>query len=248
MSVIAQTLHGDADYFDLPMDRIVPSGMSGSPALAPNGEVIGMLRTASDNMVGAVKAEFLNRFVNGGLGVSCRALSLEACLDKATAQTIRLAEGGSLAAQYQLGREYRYIPGEPDIGWLKRAAEGGHARAEVELGNALYDGARGLIKDWERSNYWTQLAAEEEDSAAQVNLSIAYLFGEGVVRNIDTSMYWLLKALRNGDVGAEYNLGLNYLEGEGLPMDKELGRYWLRRAAARGDEDARKVLEGEDAN
>ena len=174
VSVIAQTLHGDADYFDLPMDRIVPSGMSGSPAVAPNGEVIAMLRTASYNMVGAVRAEFLNQFVNGGLGVRCEALSLEACLDKAAARTRRLAEGGSLAAQYQLGREHRYIPGEPDIGWLKRAAEGGHASARRVLGLDLYEGTRGLKKDWERAIYWTRLAAEEEDSAAQLNLSIAY--------------------------------------------------------------------------
>ena len=47
VSVIAHTLHGDVDYFDLPMDRIVPSGMSGSPVLAPNGEVIAMLRTSN---------------------------------------------------------------------------------------------------------------------------------------------------------------------------------------------------------
>ena len=87
-----------------------------------------------------------------------------------------------------------------------------------------------------------QLAAEDEDSAAQLNLSIAYLFGEGVATNIDTSMHWLLKALRNGDVGAEYNLGLNYFEGEGLALDKGLGRYWLRRAAERGYDRAREYL------
>ena len=242
VSVIAQTLHGDVDYLDLPMDRIVPSGMSGSPVLAPNGEVIAMLRTANANVTGGVRAEFLKRFMRGDLGVSCGALSLKACLDKATAQTKRLAEEGGIAAQYQLGREHRYIPGDSDIGWLRRAAEEGHARAQRELGNALYDGARGLIKNWRQSNYWMQLAAEDEDSTAQLNLSIAYLFGEGVATNIDTSMHWLLKALGNGHVGAEYNLGLNYFEGEGLTLDKGLGRYWLRRAAERGYDRAREYL------
>ncbi len=242
VSVIAQTLHGDADYFDLPMDRIVPSGMSGSPVLAPNGEVIAMLRTASANVAGGVRVEYLKRFMDGDLGVSCGVLALKACLDKATAHTKRLAERGDIAAQYQLGREHRYIPGESDIGWLKRAAEGGHAIAQRALGNVLYDGARGLTKNWTQSNYWMQLAAEDEDSAAQVNLSIAYLFGEGVARDIDKSMYWLLKALRNGDIGAEFNLGLNYFKGDGLILDKGLGRYWLRRAAERGYDRAREFL------
>ena len=125
VSVIAHTLHGDVDYFDLPMDRIVPSGMSGSPVLAPNGEVIAMLRTASANVAGGVRVEFLKRFMNGDLGVSCGVLALKACLGKAAAHTKRLAERGDIAAQYQLGRKHRYIPGESDIGWLKRAAEGG---------------------------------------------------------------------------------------------------------------------------
>ena len=106
----------------------------------------------------------------------------------------------------------------------------------------LYEGARGLTKNWTQSNYWMRLAAEDEDSAAQVDLSIAYLFGEGVARDIDKSMYWLLKALRNGDVGAEFNLGLNYFEGEGLTLDKGLGRYWLRRAAECGYDRAREFL------
>ena len=87
VSVIAQTLHGDTDYYDLPMDRIVPSGMSGGPVLAPNGEVIAILRTASANMTGAVRVEVLQRFMNGDLGVSCGVLALTACLDKATAHT-----------------------------------------------------------------------------------------------------------------------------------------------------------------
>ena len=243
LSVIAQTIHGDVDYYNMAVDRIVQGGVSGGPVLAPNGKVIAMMRTSNGNVSGAVRLETLEKFLKGEIGVDCGASGLEGCLEEAARRTKQLAEGGSIAAQFQLGREHRYIPGDPELRWLKRAAEGGHAAAQREMGNALYDGERGLKKDWKRSNHWLHLAAEEEDTAAQVNLSIAYLFGEGVARNIDKSMYWLLKALRNGDVGAEYNLGLNYLEGEGLTMDRELGEYWLRRAAERGHADARKILE-----
>lgn len=243
VSVIAQTLHGDVDYFDLPMDRIVPSGMSGSPVLAPNGEVIAMLRTSNDNVTGGVRSEFLNRLVEGDLGVSCGASGLTACLDKGTARTKRLAEEGYLAAQYQLGRSDRYIPGEPELRRLRHAADGGHAEAQLELGNALFDGARGLTRDWKQSSSWLLRAAEQENSAAQVNISIAYSYGEGVPRDEAEALEWLYRALRNGDLGAAFNLGVMYYEGDGLPMDRKLGEYWLRRAAERGLESAANYLE-----
>ena len=242
VSVIAQTVLGDADYYDLPMDRIVPSGMSGGPVLAPNGEVIAMLRTSSENSVGGVRGEVLEQFVNGNLGVRCEALELATCLDKATERTKRLAENGNLAAQYQLGREHRYIPGSADMAWLRRAAEGGHARARSELAADYYDGTRGLRKDWEQSSHWAHLAAEEEDSGAQIDLFFAYFYGEGVREDRDKAMYWLHRALRNGDVVAEANLGRMYFDGEGLAKDRELGMYWLRRAAERGFDRAREFL------
>ena len=175
-------------------------------------------------------------------------MALKACLEAAAERTKQLAEGGDIAAQYQLGREHRYIPGAPELRWLRRAAEQGHSGARTELGIALYFGERGLQTDWVKSNYWLRLAAEEEDPVAQLNLSVSYFYGEGVQADQAEGLEWQNRALRNGYVGAEYNLGISYFEGDGLTMDKELGRYWLRRAAARGDEDAQKLLNEEKSN
>ncbi len=71
-------------------------------------------------------------------------------------------------------------------------------RARMDLGNALFDGARGLAKDWPRSNYWLRLAGEEADAVAQNNLSIAYLYGEDVPKDPSESLEWLLRSLPNG--------------------------------------------------
>ena len=202
-------------------------GISGALVLAPNGEVIALQRTANENVAGAVRFEILNQFLDGEKGVSCAAMTLEACLESATKRTKHLAEAEDIAAQFQLGRGSRYIPGDPDILWLKRAAQGGHASAQLELGNGLFDGERGLAKDWVQSSAWLLRAAEQDNLPAQVNMSIAYGYGEGVRRDETKSLEWLLKALRNGDVGAKYNLGVSYFEGDGLPMDTELGKYWL---------------------
>ena len=242
LSVITRTFHGDVDYYDLPMDRVIRGGVSGGPVLAPNGEVIAMLRTSNENIAGAVRLKILSNFLTGKVGVGCGSRSLRGCLDEAVRRTRERADAGDLAAQFQLGRGDSYIEGEPGMGWLKRAAAGGHARARRDLGNALFDGDRGLVKDWERSNYWLHLAAEEEDAVAQNNLSLAYLFGEGVTKHVGTAMDWLDRALGNGYTGAETNLGINYFEGVGVAMDKQLGKYWLRRAAERGDEYAQDYL------
>ena len=243
LSVITQTLHGDADYFRLPVDKVVLGGISGAPLLAPNGEVIAVQRRTDDNVAEGTRFEVLNKFLNGEIGVRCGSMTLKACLGAAAERTKQLAKDGEIAAQYQLGRRYRYIPGDPEVRWLRRAAESGHAGARTGLGNSLYFGELGLPEDWKQSFHWLRLAAEEEDPLAQLNLSSAYFFGEGVDVNSHEGMEWLHRALRNGYVGAVYNLGVMYYDGDGLPMDKEIGRYWLQRAAARGDEDARTVLE-----
>ena len=243
LSVIGQTIQGNADYYSVPMDRVVRGGMSGAPLLAPNGEVVAMFRTSESNVAGAVRLDTLKRFLNGEIGATCGASGLGVCLEEATRRTKWLAEGGDIAAQFQLGRGDRYIPGNAELRWLRHAAEGGHASAQREMGNALYDGARGLQRDWKRSNYWLHLAAEQEDPVSQLNLSVAYFYGEGLTKDESKALEWQHRALRNGYVGAEFNLGIGYLDGDGLPMDRELGRYWLQRAAARGDEDAQKALE-----
>lgn len=242
LSVIVPTIHGDADYYSVPVDRVVQGGMSGAPLLAPNGEAVAMFRTSESNVAGAVRLETLNDFLRGEVGVACGAWGFEACLGEATRRTKRLAEGGDIAAQFQLGRGDRYVPRNAELRWLRRAAEGGHSSAQRAMGNALCDGARGLQRDWKRSNYWLHLAAEQEDPVSQLNLSVAYFYGEGLTRDESKALEWLHRALRNGYVGAEYNLGVMYYDGDGLPIDKELGRYWLQRAAARGDEDAQKIL------
>ena len=156
LSVIVQTLHGDVDYYRLPMDQVVLGGISGAPILAPNGEVIAVQRRTDDNVAEGTRFETVQELLNGDTGVGCGSMTLKACLEAAAERTKQLAERGEIAAQYQLGRQYRYIPGDPEVRWLRRAAEGGHSGARTELGNLLYFGERGLQKDWKKSFHWTR--------------------------------------------------------------------------------------------
>lgn len=71
LSVITQFLHGDVDYYDFPMDQAIRGGVRGGPVLAPNGQVIAMLRTSNGNIAGAIKFEVLSKFLAGNVGVHC---------------------------------------------------------------------------------------------------------------------------------------------------------------------------------
>ena len=224
------------------MDQVVLGGISGAPILTPNGEVIAVQRRTDGNVAEGTRFETVQELLNGDTGVGCGSMTLKACLEAAAERTKQLAERGEIAAQYQLGRQYRYIPGDSEVRWLRRAAEGGHSGARTELGNLLYFGERGLQKDWKKSFHWTRLGAEEQDPLAQFNLSVSYFYGEGVQANQTESLEWLHRALRNGYVGAEYDLGVRYYEGDGVARDRELGWYWLQRAAERGDESALNYL------
>ena len=104
LSVIAQTLHGDVDYYRLPMDQVVLGGISGAPILAPNGEVIAVQRRTDGNVAEGTRFETVQELLNGDTGVGCGSMTLKACLEAAAERTKQLAERGEIAAQYQLGR------------------------------------------------------------------------------------------------------------------------------------------------
>ena len=174
LSVITDALHGDADYYRLPMDRVVLGGISGAPILAPNGEVIGVQRRTDDNVAEATRFQVLQELLDGETGVRCGSMTHSRRVWRRPPNARSSSpKGGDLAAQYQLGREHRYIPGAPELRWLRRAAEQGHSGARTELGNcALFRGERSAEGLEVKSNYWFRLAAEEEDP---VSLSSIFL-------------------------------------------------------------------------
>lgn len=228
--------------FDLPMERVIRDGFSGGAVLAPNNEIVGIHKTSSDNLAGVIPAATVLEFFAGEFGVRCESRTLASCVDKATMRTRMLAKDGNADAQYQLGRSDRFIPGARDMDLLKQAAMQGNPDAQHELGNAYDSGTAGLRKDLKKAAYWSERAARQGESAAQVNTSIAYHYGAGVVRDTEVAMTWLDRAVKSGDAGAEYNLGVVYQYGDGRPQDLSLARYWLELAAERGIEEAKEAL------
>jgi TPR repeat protein len=82
--------------------------------------------------------------------------------------------------------------------WYERAAEGGDAAAQSELG-VLYFSGKMLDKDYEKARHWFDIAARNNYPLAQYNMGILWYTGNGV-NTIDMvkAYAWFNLASSNG--------------------------------------------------
>ena len=126
---------------------------------------------------------------------------------------------------------------------LEQAARQGNPNAQHELGNAYDSGISGLRKDMKKAAYWSEKAARQGDSAAQVNTCIAYLVRRG--RRPGHRGGHVLARARGEERGTrERSTTWELSIGTAMAARRDLGlaRYWLEVAAERGIEDAKEAL------
>ena len=123
-----------------------------------------------------------------------------------------------------------------------KAAEGGDANAQYNLGLCYKDGS-GTAKDEVEAVKWYRKAAEQGLAKAQYFLGICYSLGKGVVKDQAEAVKWCRKAAEQDYADAQYFLGLCYRDGEGVEQDKTEAVKWLRNAAEQGNKDAQSALE-----
>ena len=68
---------------------------------------------------------------------------------------------------------------EEALHWYERAAKGGDAAAQSELGS-LYFSGKMLDKDYEKARHWFEIAARDNYPLAQYNMGIIWYTGNGV--------------------------------------------------------------------
>lgn len=141
--------------------------------------------------------------------------------------------------------------------FYRHAAQAGLAKAQYDLGFALYWG-RGVPKDYREATVWFRKAAAQEEYAdsalvgiAQQTLGAMYADGLGVTQDYIESARWYNKAAERGNVRAQVALAEMYGAGRGVVQDFVHAHMWLNIAAASAsppDEQlrrARDVLAGE---
>ena len=101
------------------------------------------------------------------------------------------------------------------------ASKKGEVRAQVLLGNILYDSDReAAFRHW-------KAAAEKGEPSAKYNLG----FFAYTDKNDEEALFWISDAASQGYEEAQYLYGIMYKEGRGVEMDFEKARYWLQQAA-----------------
>lgn len=168
----------------------------------------------------------------------------------------RAATAGSSSAAYNLALCYRSGVGcekseELFRYWLEKAAAGG-AEDAAGLLNEVHDETTGDVETLYRraceydygkggskpdkaaaARLYRQ-AAEKGYAPAQLNLGVAYEYGEGVPRDMREAVRWYTAAAKSGNAMAQCNLGYCYYAGSGVPKDLNKAISWYRRAADNG--------------
>lgn len=129
-----------------------------------------------------------------------------------------------------------HLPRDPALGrrWLRRSAEGGHARHQRLLGLLLSATPENQVE----ALHWFRSAAEAGDRDAQVYFGIALLKGRGTPVNPELGVHWLERAAAGGDDRALDLLGVCHLDGLGRPRDPGAARILFRKACDAGNRPA----------
>ncbi|EXX68606.1 Kin1p [Rhizophagus irregularis DAOM 197198w] len=101
-----------------------------------------------------------------------------------------------------------------------------------------YEDGKGTEKNFEKSFYWYQKAAEKDHITAMFKSANNYYFGKGTEKNFEKSFYWYQKAAEKDHITAMFNLALYYEDGKGTEKNFEKSFYWYQKAADKGHIDA----------
>ena len=78
--------------------------------------------------------------------------------------------------------------------WFQKAAEQGHAKAQVYLGS-MYRTGDGVKRNYQQALAWYRKAADQGQADAQNELGIMYAAGEVVAKNDQQAIEWFNKVL-----------------------------------------------------
>lgn len=128
-----------------------------------------------------------------------------------------------------------------DFNELPARAISGDAKAQTQLGVALYTG-EGAAKDARKAADWFRKAAEQGEAEAQWRLGRMLEDGEGVPKDEAQAARWMRKAADQGLVLAQVRMGVLLAEGRGVPRDVTQAFVWFLKAAEQGHSGAQHIV------
>lgn len=118
--------------------------------------------------------------------------------------------------------------------FLLKAADAGHAEAQLTMGYYYLKGTNGVAQDSAKAMEYLEKAAEQGNRDAQYNMGLAYVRGEGTAADFAKAYEWFEKAAYQDDAGAQYNMGVMIINGEGVVADPLSAYVWFRLANEKG--------------
>jgi TPR repeat protein len=88
------------------------------------------------------------------------------------------------------------------VRWYRKAADQGHAIAQINLGSMFKNG-QGVKQDFSEAMRWYRKAADQGHVDAQLNLGIMFESGQGVKQDFGEAKRWYRKAADRGNSEAE---------------------------------------------
>ena len=140
------------------------------------------------------------------------------------------AMSGNSNIQNEVGRKcLREKDYEEAFDWFMKAADGGNAAAQYNLG-LCYRNGWGVASDSLESFNWFMKAAEGGNASAQYKLGLCYLDGKGVSQDSLECFNWINKAAVQGHVAALNQLAYCYAEGIGTDADMSMAHATIDKA------------------
>lgn len=136
--------------------------------------------------------------------------------------------------QYDIGVKFAKTERFPEaVEWFRKAAEQGHAEAQLALGHCYVRG-QGVPQNDRQAFEWWRKAAERGLASAQFNVAAMYERGVGTAADVAQAFRWRHKAAEQGDPQAQYGVAVCYVQGKGVPEDVDAAAVWALKAAEQG--------------
>ncbi len=124
---------------------------------------------------------------------------------------------------------------EQSFKWDLMAAELGHKDDFFTVGYAYGEG-KGVEKDLEKSIYWYEKAAGNNDHVAMHNIGQTLMHRVKTPESQSKAIKWYQKATDNDYTSSMYQLGEAYKNGKGVNKDLKQAFQWYKKASAKGYE------------
>lgn len=153
-------------------------------------------------------------------------------LDRALADVRIRAGAGDVTAQFSLGSNLYFATTRTSeaVEWFRRAAEQGHADAEVQMGQ-MYDFGFGVPQDDRQALEWYRRAAGHGSAVGQRSVGDFLQKGRAVAADATEAVRWYTRAAEGDDLRAQYLLGQALFSGTGAVRDYVTAYLWFTIAA-----------------